>query len=109
MWCLRSGKTQVLQNIDVYGYAKWKDRAAILCYINGYTLDYKTGGACVNSIFRYLSDLYGEETVWNLMLFPNTVQDVTGKTWYTISEEWEQHIRDKYADVVLPEGYQPAK
>lgn len=80
----------------------------ILCYINGYTLDYKTGGACVNSIFRYLSDLYGEETVWNLMLFPNTVQDVTGKTWYTIAQEWEQHIRDKYADVVLPEGYTPA-
>ena len=80
----------------------------ILCYINGYTLDYQTGGACVNSIFRYLSDLYGEETVWKLMLFPNTVQDVTGETWYTIAQAWEQHIRDKYANVVLPEGYQPA-
>lgn len=77
----------------------------ILCYINDYyLLEYETGAESTNSISRYLIDLYGEDEVYNLMLFPETVEDVTGKTWEELAAEWEQHIRNKYADVEIPEA-----
>lgn len=70
----------------------------ILCYIGEYyRLSYDTGAESINSISRYLMELYGEDTVFDLYLYPETVEDVTGKTWNELQAEWEQHIRDKYA------------
>ena len=70
----------------------------ILCYISEYyRLSYNTGAESINSISRYLMDLYGEDAVYGLYLYPETVEDITGKTWNELQAEWEQHIRDKYA------------
>lgn len=74
----------------------------ILCFIMGeWDLDYLNGKNGINSISHYLIDLYGEETVYQLMLFPDTVQTVTGKTWDEHKEEWYQHMQDKFADFDL--------
>lgn len=74
----------------------------IMCYYNNYyELAYKTGAQAHNSFSRYLSDLYEERTVYNLLLFPETVETVTGKTWEELQSEWEQHIRKKYINVQL--------
>lgn len=75
----------------------------ILCYVNDYyQLTYRTGAQAVNSFSRYLIDLYGEREVYNLMLFPDTIEEMIGKTWEQLASEWEKHIRDKYADVQMP-------
>lgn len=77
----------------------------ILCYLSDYyQLAYKNGAQTHNSFSRYLVDLYGEDEVCNLLLFPETVEDITGKTWEELRAEWEQHIREKYADVEIPEA-----
>ena len=76
----------------------------IMCYYNNYyELAYKTGAQAHNSFSRYLVDLYEERVVYELMLFPETVETVTGKTWETLQKEWKQHIQEKYADVELPD------
>ena len=70
----------------------------ILCFIGDYyQLYYSTGAESINSISRYLMELYGEDTVFDLYLHPETVEEVTGKTWNELQSEWEQHIRNKYA------------
>lgn len=75
----------------------------ILCYINDYyKLEYLTGAQSLNSFSRYLIDLYGERTVYNLMLYPETIEEVTYKTWEQLALEWEMHIRNKYKDVYIP-------
>ena len=72
----------------------------ILCYINNYyRLEYLTGAQSLNSFSRYLIDLYGERTVYNLMLYPETIEEVTDKTWEQLALEWETHIRNKYKNV----------
>ena len=69
----------------------------ILCYINNYyKLEYLRGAQSMNSFSRYLIDIYGERTVYNLMLYPETIEEVTAKTWEQLTLEWEQHIRNKY-------------
>ena len=76
----------------------------ILCYIgNDYTLDYYSGGNPINSFSRYLIDRYGEDDIYQLMLLPETVETVTGKTWETLQKEWKQHIQEKYVNVELPD------
>jgi len=58
------------------------------------------------SLCIYLSDIYGEREVFDMLLRPETVEEVTGKTWEELNSEWEQYIRDKYAEVdtsALPE------
>lgn len=76
----------------------------ILCHVNDYyKLAYKTGAQAINSFSRYLIDLYGEREVYDLMLFPDTIEEVTGKTWEQLAFEWEKHIRDKYAGVQKPD------
>ncbi len=76
----------------------------IITYVqNNFNLDYFSGGSQMNSITRYLVDLYGENTVFNLMLFPETVEEVTGKSWEEWQAQWKQHIQVKYAGVVLPD------
>lgn len=79
----------------------------ILCYITEYyDLEYQTGAESLNSITRYLIELYGEKTAMELLLFPDTVETVTGKSWEQLRSEWEQHIRAKYAHVDLPQRAQ---
>ncbi|MBR5121651.1 MAG: hypothetical protein IKU89_03795, partial [Oscillospiraceae bacterium] len=56
------------------------------------------GAQSLNSFSRYLIDIYGERTVYNLMLYPETIEKVTAKTWEQLTLEWEQHIRNKYND-----------
>ena len=65
--------------------------------------DYNMGRNPINSFLRYLIDLYGESTVSDLMLFPDTVDVVTGKTWDELGAEWEQHLRNKYAGFEIPD------
>ena len=75
----------------------------ILCHINNYyRLEYLTGAQSMNSFSRYLIDLYGERTVYNLMLYPKTIEEVTEKTWEQLALEWETHIRNKYKNVDIP-------
>lgn len=75
----------------------------ILCYINNYyKLEYLRGAQSLNSFSRYLIDLYGERTVYNLMLYPETIEEVTDKTWEQLALEWELHIRNKYKGIENP-------
>ena len=75
----------------------------ILCFINdNFDLSYYDGGP-LNSISHYLIDRYGEDTTSQLMLFPNTVEEVTGKSWDEWRQEWKAYILDKYADRTLPD------
>ena len=75
----------------------------ILCYINNYyKLEYLRGAQSLNSFSRYLIDLYGERTVYDLMLYPETIEEVTDKTWEQLASEWELHIRNKYKGIENP-------
>lgn len=77
----------------------------IMCYYNNYyKLAYKTGAQAHNSFSWYLVDIYGEKEVYNMMVFPDTVEAVTGKTWEQLMTEWEKSIRDKYSNVVIPQS-----
>ena len=70
----------------------------IMCYIfNEFSFDYYGGGPSTNSFAYYLIKQFGEDTISNLMLFPDTVVEVTGKDWDTLKAEWKQYIMDKYA------------
>lgn len=75
----------------------------ILCYIdNDYDLDYYSRSP-IDSFSGYMIGLCGEETTCQLLLFPETVEEVTGKTWEELEAEWKQHIQEKYAGVELPD------
>ena len=69
-----------------------------------FRLDYQRDGAFLNSFSYYLIKDFGEEAIINLMLFPDTVVDVTGKTWETLENEWKQSLMDRYADREIPDG-----
>jgi len=89
----RSGVEDYFETIDIN------------CYIyDEFSLDYRNGGPSVNSFTRYLIKDFGEEAISNLMLFPDTVVDVTGKTWDTLKVEWKQYIMDKYAGKETPKS-----
>ncbi len=88
------------------GREDYYEAADIICYLNDtYALYYHDGGPTA-SFSGYLIDLYGEETAYQLVAFPETVEVVTGKSWEQLRSEWEQHIRAKYAHVDLPQGVQ---
>lgn len=75
----------------------------ILCYcLEDYELDYLNGRNPINSFSRYLMDRYGERETLDLLLYPDTVESATGKSWDTLHAEWEQSIREKYAGVEIP-------
>ena len=75
----------------------------ILCYINDYyKLEYLRGAQSLNSFSRYLIDKYGERTVYNLMLYPETIEEVVDKTWEQLELEWKLHIQNKYMGVENP-------
>ena len=67
-----------------------------------FSLDYHKDGSFLNSFTYYLIKDFGENAIINLMLFPDTVIDVTGKTWETLENEWKQALMDKYADKETP-------
>ena len=76
----------------------------ITCYVlKEFSLAYRGGGYSVNSFTHYLIRNFGEDVISNLMLFPDTVTDVTGKDWDTLKEEWKQSIMDKYAGKEIPD------
>ena len=76
----------------------------ILCYITGeYELDYLYGRNAYNSFAHYLHDLYGEDTTYQLMLFPETIETVTGKTWEEQEADWLQHMADKFDGIEIPD------
>jgi len=76
----------------------------ITCYVlDEFSFDYHTGGPSTNSFIYYLINDFGEDTVSNMMLYPDTVVDVTGKTWDTLQGEWKQYIMDKYAGKEIPD------
>ncbi|MBO7184580.1 MAG: hypothetical protein J6V34_02145 [Oscillospiraceae bacterium] len=76
----------------------------IFTYIyDDYSLAYLTGRNPINSFTHYILDLYGEETTYEVMLFPETVEDITGKTWDVLEAEWVQYIKDKFAGKEIPE------
>lgn len=75
----------------------------IACLINNdYQLDYNSSGP-QDSMVGYLIGLYGERMASEILLFPETVEDVTGKTWAELETQWKQNLQNKYADVELPD------
>lgn len=75
----------------------------ITCYVlDEFSLDYRGSGPSVNSFTYYLIKNFGENVISDLMLFPDTVIEVTGKTWETLEDEWKQSIMDKYAGKEIP-------
>ena len=74
----------------------------ILCFAEDYYELQYTRAESLNSFSRYLMDIYGEKTVCELMLYPDTVEEVTGETWVQLALKWEQHIREKYDGVKIP-------
>ena len=77
---------------------------SISCYVmDEFSLDYHVGGPSINSFIHYLIQNFGESAIANLMLFPDTVADVTGKTWETLEAAWKQSVMDKYAGKEIPD------
>lgn len=76
----------------------------ILCYIySEYDFDFLYGRNGTYSFSNYLIDLYGEDTVFQLMLFPDTMESVTGKTWDEQKDDWLAYMEEKFAGVEIPE------
>ena len=75
----------------------------MLCFMeNNYELGYYTGNT-INSISGYMIEHCGEKATCQVMLHPETVEEVTGKSWEEWQAQWKQHIQVKYAGVVLPD------
>ena len=73
------------------------------CYAyNDFILDCYGDVSSINSFTHYLIKDFGEDAIINLMLFPDTVTHVTGKTWETLEIEWKQALMDKYAGKEIP-------
>ena len=78
----------------------------ILTYCQGsFKQDYLKGRNEGNSFNHYLINLYGEDTVYQIMLFPETVEDHTEKTWEELEAQWAQYLKDKYAGIEVPEWF----
>lgn len=85
------------------GRADYYEAFDVMCFTGQYyELNYRTGAEALNSFSWYLTGLYGERTVYDLMLYPEQVQEVTGKTWELLRAEWEQMIRSKYETADIP-------
>ncbi len=66
---------------------------------DNYTPDYLSGRDQINSFSNYLCEIYGEAKIMRLMLFPDTVQEITGKDWETLRSEWELTIKNRFANI----------
>ena len=77
------------------------DAYDILCSGYGsYDFDYIAGRHARKSFTHYLLDLYGEDTVTQIFLFPETVEDATGKTWDEQKADWQQHMEERFAFLI---------
>ncbi len=85
------------------GQADFFEANSILCHLNNLYTFSKTQLAPAASMAWYLAEIYGEELTHLLLLFPDLVEPNTGKTWQELEAEWAQHLKNKYADVVVPE------
>lgn len=88
---------------DLSGRDFYNEVNDILCYINGFQLG-SSGYNTIQSMERYLVDLYGRSTATDILLYPEKVETVTGKNWDTLADEWEQMIRAKYDGKPLPDS-----
>lgn len=76
----------------------------IMCFITGeWDLDYLYGKNGINSFLHYLLDLYGEENTYQLLLFPETMEAVTGKTWEEQEKDWLSYMAEKFEGVEIPD------
>lgn len=74
----------------------------ILCYISGFSLS-TSGANSFQSMSRFLVDQYGKQRALELLVYPETVEAVTGKNWDALADEWEQSVRAKYDGKELPD------
>ena len=68
-----------------------------------YELDYMIGRNPVNSFTHYLLDLYGEDATYQLLLFPETMESTTGKTWEEQESDWLAYMAEKFEGVEIPD------
>ena len=87
----QSGIDDYFEVCDIFTYA-----------FEEYSFDFLFGRNGVNSFARYLTRLYGEREVYRLMLFPETVETVTGKTWEEHNDDWRQYLTNKYEGTEIP-------
>ena len=81
------------------GLEDYYDAYDLYCYSwDSYELNYANGRAAWTSFTHYLLDLYGENTVVPILLFPETVETATGKTWEELEADWRQHMEDMFKD-----------
>lgn len=80
------------------------DAYDLLSYLEGnYEFDYHTGGADWNSLTHYLLDLYGEDTVVRILLLPEIVETITGKTWDELQIAWQKYMERKFEHFEIPD------
>lgn len=86
------------------GWEDYYNANDLICYLNSlYVLDYDSGSSAWNSFTNYLLGLYGEDTVPQILLFPDTVETVTGKTWDDLKADWQQHMEKKFENFEIPD------
>ena len=90
----RPGRDDYYEAMDISCYALDELRLS---------LDQSGSGPSINSITHYLIGIYGEDAVIDLMLYPDTVFEVTGKSWETLEAEWKQQLGEKYAGKEIPD------
>ena len=49
-----------------------------------------------NSMLHYLFIQFGEDVTTEMLIFPDTVKEVTEKTWDQLGTEWEEWLKNKY-------------
>lgn len=68
-----------------------------------FELRWDTGRNPINAITKYLVEIYGEDTVVQLYLYPEIVAEVTGKEWNQHIYEWGKDLKEKYSGCKVPE------
>lgn len=85
------------------GADDYYDTMDILCYFgNSFELKYEER-AGYSSFTHYLLDLYREDVVVQILLFPEIVETVTGKTWEELKADWERYMEKKFENFEIPD------
>ncbi len=90
------GAEDYFESIDIYIHS-----------YDAYAASYESYNMGI-SLAHHLAGIYGERAVYNMLLYPDTVEEVTGRTWEELLSERERDIREKYAHVdrsALPEDW----
>ncbi|MBR3704537.1 MAG: hypothetical protein IKM11_03500 [Oscillospiraceae bacterium] len=86
------------------GMDDFYEAQSIFCYIfKEYDFNFLYGRNGINSLSKYLSGLYGEDAVFSFMLFPETIEDKTGKTWDEHKADWMAQLAEKFDGVEIPD------